>query len=365
MAQEDPERRADTGGTGPCARLSREVLDRLATTEVRDRIVTAALEDAGLTEIPEDAPTFGSFACGSLRDAVERALGDEAASAVITDLSPVFAQESTTTSSGVRRRKGASLAPPRLGAPVVVVASADAAHVDALVSRLKDRAKVIAAFDVFALLSAASRHVSSPLTLLLDDAMPAMRPSTLATLGRVLPPGTRIITWGAGGVAPEPRKEAPSVHWVRLGPVEDVEAVADVCVAMWSGMDPTSPPMPRPEPGRRVVVAHDDASWRARVSRMLTEVGYEVLSAPDGFMALERCIDEGPSAVVAALHMAALDGAQLATLLRSRFEEEAPPVILVCDGDLPEPPAGVMAMIRADAIEQDLLAELAAWIGPR
>ena len=118
-----------------------------------------------------------------------------------------------------------------------------------------------------------------------------------------------------------------------------------------------------PAVARRVVVAHDDGAWRVRVSRMLAEGGYEVLSAPDGFMALERCIDESPSAVVAAMQMAALDGAQLAALLRSRFGDEAPPVLLVCDDGLPEPPAGVVAVVRADAVETDLLPELAAWVG--
>lgn len=352
------------GGSGPCARLTREVLDRLAASDLRDAILDAALLDAGHAEVPDDPASFGSFACGALRDAVEQVLGEDAAAAVITDLSPAFAHDGASTSSGVRRRKGASLAAPSQDAPIVLVASANPHDADALVSRLKDRAKVIAAYDVFALLSAASRHLTSPLTVLLDDAMPAVRPSTLTTLARVLPPGTRIITWGAGDVQPEERGEAPPVRWVRLGPVEDIEAVADVCVAMWSDPMPSIAPIPRAMPPRRVVIAHDDAGWRARVSRMLSNAGYVVLSAPDGFMALERCIEEGPSAVIAGRDMASLDGAQLAALLRSRFGEDAPPVLLVSEGGLPEPPPGVMAMIRGDAIEDDLLPELAAWIGP-
>lgn len=127
---------------------------------------------------------------------------------------------------------------------------------------------------------------------------------------------------------------------------------------------PLPPPVPRAQPARRVVLAHDDdAAWRARVGRMLTEAGYAVLSAPDGFMALERCIDEAPSAVIAGLTMATLDGAQLAALLRTRFGDDAPPVLLVAGGPLPEPPSGVAAMIRSDTLEEDLLPELAAWIG--
>ncbi|MCZ7684571.1 MAG: hypothetical protein M5U28_39700 [Sandaracinaceae bacterium] len=232
MMAKDAQRSAWVGGDGPCARLAREALDRLASPEVRDRILVSALTSADLSEVPADPTSFATFACGPLRDVVADVLGDDAASAVVSDLSPVFAADGPTASSGVRRRKGASLAAPRTGAPVVLVASDDAREVDALTARLKERAKVIAAYDVFALLSAASRHLTSPLTLLLNDGMPAVRPSTLATLARVLPPGTRIIVWGRGDVHPEKRPGTPSIEWVRLGAVEDVEAVADVCIAI-------------------------------------------------------------------------------------------------------------------------------------
>lgn len=350
-------REAEVGGASLCARLTREVLGRLAAPEVRDGILAAALRDADLPAIPDDPPGFGAFASGPLHDAIEEVLGTDAASAIITDLSPAFAE--TASSSGVRRRRGASFAPPRGDAPVVLVASADPAEVEALVERLKDHAKVIAAFDMFTLLAAAGRDLAAPLTLLLNDAMPAARPSTLASLGRVLPPGSRIIVWGAGGAVPEPSAREPFVEWVALGPVADAEAIIGACMDGWSVRIRTS----EPAQARRVVLAHDDASWRARVSRMLGEAGYVVLSAPDGFMALERCIDERPNAVVAGLEMETLDGAQLAALLRRRFGDEGPPVLLVADGPLPEPPAGAAALIRSDAIDEDLVPELAAWIG--
>ncbi len=88
MAKDDPQRRAESDGLGPCARLTHEVLQRLATAEVCERIVADALADAGLATIPEDPSSFGSFACGSLRVAVEETLGEEAASAVIIGSRP-------------------------------------------------------------------------------------------------------------------------------------------------------------------------------------------------------------------------------------------------------------------------------------
>lgn len=327
-------------------------------------VLLRALANAGLTGVPEDSASFASFACGPLCDAVEKALGEEASEAVLADLNPAFAAQQTHgTSSGVRRRQRHSLAPPSENAPIVLIASAKPSEIDALVPRLRERAKVVAAYDIFALLSAAQKYLTTPLTLLLNDEMPAIRPSTLATLARVLPSGTKVIVWGNGRIEPEVREGAQTVEWLRLGPVEDLDAVADVCLAHLPrsfeevvAQRPTSPP--------RILVAHDDAGWRARVVRQLEAAGYAPSSAPDGFMALERCIDEQPAAVIAGLEMSTLDGAQLAALLRSRFGGETPPVILVASGPLPEPPAGVVALLRDDAPEADLLAEIGVWVGP-
>jgi CheY-like chemotaxis protein len=357
------ERQPASGLRSPLTQLLREALSRLASPEVSERILAEALRGAGLREVPQDPPSFGSFACGALSDAIEEALGPEAADAVLTDLGPAFVSEEGDASSGVRRRKRHSLAPPRDDAPVVLVASAKPASVDALVPRLRDRAKVVAAYDIFALLQAAQKYLASSrsLTLLLDDEMPAIRPATLATLARLLPPGTRVIAWGAGEVVPEARDRPTSVEWIRMGPVEELDAVADMCLSV---LPQPADAAPAPTEAPKILVAHDDARWRARLSRALSEAGYEALSAPDGFMALERCIDETPAAVVAGLEMSTLDGAQLAALLRSRFGADGPPVILVVDGPLPDPPAGVVGLVRGDAGPDELLAEVRVWAGP-
>lgn len=363
MAKERPRSEPKLGGLGPCARLTSEVLDRLATPEVRDAIIRSALRAGEVEFVPEDPASFGSWACGALRDAVELTLGLEEANAVIADLSPAFGAEGGKAASGVRRRKRASLAAPAENSPIVVVASSDPIAVDQIVARLKDRAKVIAAYDVFALLSAVSQQ-KKPVTLLLNDDMQALRPSTIATLERMLAPGARVIAWGSCELSPERREAGKLLDWIGLGDVEDVDAVADMCIALWPDV-PAAVPEPRAREIalRRVVVAHNDARWRAHVSRLLTDAGYVPISAPDGFMALERCIDDEPSAVIAAFAMDTLDGPALASLLRSRFGDDAPPVLLVADSPLPAPPPGAMAVILSNAIEEDLLPELASWIG--
>ena len=348
---------------GPHARLLAETLGRLASPEVVAGVLLRALSTAGLNSVPEDSASFASFACGPLCDAVQMALGEEASEAVLADLNPAFAAQQHGTSSGVRRRERHSLAAPSENAPIVLIASANPAEIDALVPRLRLRAKVVAAYDIFALLSAAQKYLTTPLTLLLNDEMPAIRASTMATLARVLPSGTKVIVWGNGQIEPEIREGAQTVEWLRLGPVEDLDAVADVCLAHLP-RSVEEVVAARPNTAPRIVVAHDDAAWRARTVRQLEAAGYALSSAPDGFMALERCIDEQPAAVIAGLQMSTLDGTQLAALLQSRFGGDTPPVILVTSGPLPEPPPGVVALLREDAPEDDLLAEVGVWVGP-
>ncbi len=341
---------------GHHARLLREALGRLASVEVLDSVLDDALRRHGLEAVPEDAATFGSFACGALREAVSDRLGDEAAEAVLADLAPAFLSD--PPDSGVRRRKRHSLAAPSEDAPVVLLGSGHPALVDALTPRLRNRAKVVAAYDIFALLQAAQSYPSADLLLVIDDAMEAVRPSTLGTLARLLPEGTKVILFGPNDAAPELRDGIERVEWLRLGNVTDFDAVADMCLAAL----PDDGEAAQLEPAPKLVIAHGDATWRARITRALVQAGYAPVSAPDGFMALEQCIDEEPAAVIAGLHMPTLDGHQLVALLRSRFGRKAPPVILVAEGELPEPSPGVFALVQQDAPDDDLLAEVAACV---
>jgi CheY-like chemotaxis protein len=329
------------------------VIDRLASPEVRDEILRAALRDADLDAIPDDHVMFGAFATGPLRAAVEEALGTEEAHAVTSDLSPAFAVDSHASSSGVRRRtKRASLAAPSEGAPFVLVGSADPKTVDTLVERVKQRAKVIAAYDVYSVLSAATQGSGGAhFTVLLDGSMPGLRNSSLAALRRALPSGADVITWGTQlEVEPD---HASGVEWIALREVHDLAEIADLCIARF----------PAPNLARRVMVVHPDATWRARVTRLLTEAGYSPMSAPDSFFALDRVLADPPAAIVAAYDMEGLDGPQLASLVQDGLGEEAPPLLLVATGSLPEPPPGAVAVILAQGIEDDLLPELAVWIG--
>lgn len=344
---------------GPFARLLREALGRLAAPELSQDLVQRSLEGVGLPAIPDDPHGFATFACGAFHDAVLDALGEQAAEAILMDLSPAFAIEDEERSSGVRRRQRHSLAPPTDDAPIVVIASHLPGDVDALVPRLRERAKVVAAYEIFGLLQAIERRRARPLTLILNDGLLAGHPSALGTLARLLPADAKVVLFGS------PDQEVPSGtgHWLRLGTVEDLDAVVDVGLSLLPkptmNERETMPPEPRPAP--KILLAHDDPAWRARFASLLAKAGYETLSAPDGFMALERCIDELPDAVIAGYHMPTLDGVQLAALLDSRFNGAGPFVLLVAEGALPEPPFGTVAVVSRDSAE-DVLTELATMI---
>jgi CheY-like chemotaxis protein len=349
VAQDHPER--PVSSTSPFATLAHEAIDRLATPEIRDRILASALTLGDLKRLPDDPGSFGTFACGPLRTAIAASLGEEAADAILADLGPAFAQEGDGASSGVRRRKRHSLPSPGFLVPIVVVATEDA-EVRAAVEPIGARAKLIVVGDIFALLQAAHAHLLQPLHVFVHDALPSLRSGALATLARVIPSTASVRMWGRGGV------EGPA-DWKHVGDIAPAMLARLVLSELPNEVEEVVARAPK------ILIADDDAKWRARLLLLLESAGYEVVTAPDGFLALERCIDERPDAVLAGMDMASLDGPQLAALLRTRFGEDAPPVILFTDAtELPEPPNGAVAVTRRQISPADVLEEVAAWVGP-
>ncbi len=305
---------------GPMARLCFEAVGRLASPAVARRLIMDALAAAGLEEMPEDEAGFGGFACGPLKLAVLEALGEEAAEAVMQDLSPAFLRR--TPSSGVRRRGRESLTRPAAAECVVLIASPDRHLVEGLLPSFGERTKVVAAYDMFGLLQSSQRYLTTPLILLLDDEMPSIRPSSLATLARVMPPTTTIVQFGKRGTLPERRAQLPELTWRRIGdaaPHEILEACADLIPA----------PVPGAGPARQVVLAHGDPAVREPLAQTLRDAGHDVFETGTGFAALDRCIDELPAVVIAAREMPALDGHQLAALIATRFGADAPDVVIL------------------------------------
>lgn len=337
----DGARRARLAKTGPMARLTFEALERLATPQVAETLLQSALDAAQLDTVPEDAPGFGSFACGALKIVVREALGAESSDAVMSDLEPAFVKGGRLPGSGVRKRGRESLTTPQAHERVVLIASEDRAIVERLLPSFDETTKVVAAYDVFGLLQSSQRYIDHPMILILHDEMQSIRPSSLATLARVMPATTTILQFGKRGTEPERRAELPELRWVRLGDVAAHE-VLEACAEL---LQPTVA-LPEPANAKRILLAHGDSTRRGELAARLRHAGHEVLEANDGVRALDICVNQGPEMVLLQSALPNLDGLQLSAVIEMRFGSDAPPVHLL--GTPSDPDLGLPTVPETD-----------------
>jgi CheY-like chemotaxis protein len=92
----------------------------------------------------------------------------------------------------------------------------------------------------------------------------------------------------------------------------------------------------------RILVVEDDTSVRVTISQLLSERGYEVTTAADGFDALLRLQHEVPHLILSDLNMPQMSGFELLSVVRRRFPE----ILVVASSgayDSSEIPDGVVA----------------------
>ena len=78
-----------------------------------------------------------------------------------------------------------------------------------------------------------------------------------------------------------------------------------------------------------LLVVDDEHSIRIALVQMLTEIGYFVRSAEDGFSALREIRESTPDLVVSDLNMPGMSGFELLNVVRHRFPSIR--VIAMCD----------------------------------
>jgi CheY-like chemotaxis protein len=71
--------------------------------------------------------------------------------------------------------------------------------------------------------------------------------------------------------------------------------------------------------GARILIVDDTACLRTTMSHVLSEVGYRVRSAEDGFSALRECRQELPDVILCDLNMPGMSGFELLQVIRHRF----------------------------------------------
>lgn len=79
------------------------------------------------------------------------------------------------------------------------------------------------------------------------------------------------------------------------------------------------------DPPARLLVVDDDPSTRAMLSEVLTEIGFSVRSAQDGFSALAEIRKEIPDILLSDLNMPGMSGFELLSVVRRRF----PPILAI------------------------------------
>lgn len=89
-----------------------------------------------------------------------------------------------------------------------------------------------------------------------------------------------------------------------------------------------------PEGRFRLLVVDDDEAIREIISAMLTEQGYEIVTAEDGQQALELLPQFQPDLVVTDLRMPRMSGDELVRIMRESFPQL--PVIVVSGEFLPD-----------------------------
>jgi CheY-like chemotaxis protein len=72
-------------------------------------------------------------------------------------------------------------------------------------------------------------------------------------------------------------------------------------------------------PPATLLIVDDEPSIRESLSQVLTEIGYSVRSAEDGFSALREIVNEAPELLLSDLNMPGISGFELLSEVRRRF----------------------------------------------
>jgi CheY-like chemotaxis protein len=82
-------------------------------------------------------------------------------------------------------------------------------------------------------------------------------------------------------------------------------------------------------PGKRILLAEDDASMRRFIEVILKQAGFVVTTAEDGLAALELAFENDFAAVVADAIMPQMSGYELCRVLRARRAEGKIPCVIL------------------------------------
>jgi len=345
---------------GRAARAVREALDTFAAGPVRDEILRRALEAAGLEEVPDSGPELRSFMDGPLRHAVISLFDDHTAEALSGALAPIL-ERAELEESGVHDR--ADAAPPT-GEAHKALFCVDLSRDDAERARryAGSAAHLWCIDDHLLLREAISGSLEQEPCLLVDTRHVRPRAGRIGALARQLPPGARVVLWGASEADTQLLGAGHrELEWLHVGERASLREVVAVCVVPSVSGSRRRPVLVE----RPVLVVEHDAARRRALSELVTSLGYAVAGASTGAEALALCARRMPLALVVDQLLPGMGGTEVARLLRNTAGDETPPVVLLVRDVLDASDAAAITAAVPASVAEEKLGALLHRIVPR
>ena len=102
------------------------------------------------------------------------------------------------------------------------------------------------------------------------------------------------------------------------------------------------------ESGLRILVVDDSATIRRSAESMLTNEGYDVVTAENGFEALSKVTRHNPDLIFVDIMMPRLDGYQTCAIIKNNSQYRSTPVVMLTSKD------GLFDQARGRVVGSDL-----------
>ena len=100
--------------------------------------------------------------------------------------------------------------------------------------------------------------------------------------------------------------------------------------------------------GLRILVVDDSATIRRSAESMLTNAGYDVVTAENGFEALSKVAQHNPDLIFVDIMMPRLDGYQTCAIIKNNSQYRSTPVVMLTSKD------GLFDQARGRVVGSDL-----------
>ena len=211
--------RARARDDGLMSQTVREVLGSVFAPAVRERIFSEAIRRSNAPTVPEEAERARDFVEGPLRSTIEELVGAEPAAVVLEGLEPILQMAGSHVrerpeTTQVRHTQSTLPCPEPDRSPTVLIATLDRSGVGHVARALVGSCEVHHVADVFDLM--AGLESMGAALVVIDCCLPAVDPTTVATMAHLIPPDARVLLWGAterlqqdlAALAP------PAKHWI-------------------------------------------------------------------------------------------------------------------------------------------------------